>query len=119
MTIVSLACAALTAGCATRPESIAASYISHERYTDQSCQTLSFKMLETLTELNQRSKQQDGKADADAWSVFLWGIPLSKLSSGDFEGDIARLKGEVQAIKTAQIALKCPGLEQDTPKNAK
>jgi hypothetical protein len=36
----------------------------------------------------------------------LLGIPFSKLS-GDHEADVAKWKGEVEAIDTAQIRKKC------------
>ncbi len=93
------------AACATRPESIHASYVSHERYMDLDCDGLAVKMSDTRADLTKFSKMQDSKATGDAWGVFLLGIPFSKLS-GDVEGDVARLKGEVEAIETAQIK-KC------------
>jgi hypothetical protein len=63
-------------------------------------------MTDTRAELEKYSKMQDSKANGDAFGVFLLGIPFSKLS-GDHEGDVARLKGEVEAIDTAQIKNKC------------
>lgn len=96
----------LLAGCATRPESIHASYVSHEKFGYLDCPQLATKMDDTRTELVKFSKMQDDKANGDAVGVFLLGIPFSKLS-GDHEGDIARLKGEVEAIETSQIKLKC------------
>ena len=38
--------------------------------------------------------------------VFLLGIPFSQLS-GDHAGDVSRLKGEVEAVDTAQVKNKC------------
>lgn len=49
---------------------------------------------------------QDSKANGDAIGVFLFGIPFSKMS-GDYEGEIARLKGQVEAIETAQVKNGC------------
>jgi hypothetical protein len=106
VSIALLSAVTVVAGCANRPESIAASYISHERYTDLDCQQLVTKITDTRAELDKVSKMQDSKANGDAWGVFLLGVPFSKLS-GDHEGDVARLKGEVQAIETAQIKNKC------------
>lgn len=93
-------------GCANRPESIAASYISHEKYSSLNCAQLATRMSDTRSELDKFSKMQDSKANGDAFGVFLLGIPFSKLS-GDHQGDVARLKGEVQAIDTAQIKANC------------
>lgn len=66
-------------------------------------------MSDTRAELDKYSKLQDGKATGDAWGVFLLGVPFSKLS-GDHEGDVARLKGEIEAIDTAQVIGKCKAL---------
>lgn len=76
---------------------------------DQTCEVLTAKLADTRYELTKASKAQDGKANADAVGVFLVLVPFSKLS-GDHEGDVARLKGEVQAIETAQIKSKCKAL---------
>jgi hypothetical protein len=92
--------------CANRPETIHASFVSHEKYVDLNCDQLVTRISDTRSDLDKFSKLQDGKATGDAWGVFLLGVPFSKLS-GDHEGDVARLKGEVEAIETAQIKNKC------------
>ena len=102
----------LLVACANRPESIRASHVSFEKYVDMDCNALIAKMSDTRSDLDKFSKLQDSKANGDAVGVFLLGIPFSKLS-GDHEGDVARLKGEVEAIETAQIKVKCRG-EQKT-----
>jgi hypothetical protein len=81
-------------------------------------------MSETKEELVRMSKLQDEKATGDAIGVFLILVPVSKLT-GDYEGDVARLKGEVEAIETAQIKAKCKTLDSRaatspaSPSNAK
>lgn len=94
------------AGCANRPETIHASYVSHEKFTHLDCSSLSLEMNNTKSELDKYCKLQNSKANGDAVGVFLLGIPFSKLS-GDYEGEIARLKGQVEAIETAQIKKEC------------
>ena len=101
---------ALTAACANRPESIHASYVSHEKYAYLDCPALALKLSETKEELARMSKLQDEKATGDAIGVFLILVPVSKLT-GDYEGDVARLKGEVEAIETAQIKAKCKAVD--------
>jgi hypothetical protein len=49
---------------------------------------------------------QDTKANVDAATVFFVLIPASKLT-GDHAGDIAKYKGEVEAIETALIKTNC------------
>ena len=93
-------------GCATRPESISASYISHEKYMGKDCTSLILDMSNARSELAKFSSMQDSKANVDAATVFLVLIPASKLS-GDHAGDVAKYKGEVEAIETALIKTKC------------
>lgn len=96
----------MLSGCANRPETIRASFVSHEKFGALDCTALNAKMTDTRADLDKYSKLQDSKATGDAWGVFLLGVPFSKLS-GDHEGDVARLKGEVEAIDTAQIKASC------------
>ena len=96
-------------GCATRPESIHSSFVSHEKYIDLDCPSLATRMIDTRAELDKFSRMQDTKANVDAATVFFVLIPVSKLA-GDHEGDVARLKGEVEAVSTAQIKNKCKSL---------
>jgi hypothetical protein len=103
---LSIALALTFAGCATRPESISASFVSHEKYMGQTCPQLTDSMADARTKLADFSKLQDSKANVDAATVFLVLIPVSKLS-GDHAGDVAKYKGEVEAIETAQIKTNC------------
>lgn len=56
--------------------------------------------------LGRHSELRNTKANGDAVGLFLLGIPYSELS-GDHGGDIAKRKGEIEAIETAQIKKKC------------
>ena len=76
---VAAACLALVA-CANRPESIHASYVSHERFMDLECPALAKLLEDTRADLANLSHAQNEKANADAAGVFLLGIPFSKLS---------------------------------------
>lgn len=96
----------IVTGCANRPASISASYISHEKYIDNDCTKLATNMSDARAELDKFSKLQTSKANGDAWGVFLVLVPVSKMT-GDHEADVAKWKGEVEAIKTAQIKNKC------------
>ena len=93
-------------GCANRPESISASYVSHEKYTGLDCEELTTQLADARYKLSSFSDKQDTKANLDAGGVLLAFIPISALT-GDHEADVAKWKGEVQAIETAQITSKC------------
>jgi hypothetical protein len=101
-----LACVSVIAGCATRPESISASYVSHEKYSGRDCGALALDLSNARDELQKYSKMQDTKANVDAATVFLVLIPASKLS-GDHAGDVAKWKGEVEAVDTALVKAGC------------
>jgi len=105
-TVATLTACLLGAACANRPDSIHASYVSHEKYMELDCPSLVARMSSTRDDLAKQSEVQNAKATGDAIGVFLFGIPFSKLE-GDVEGEIARLKGEIEAIDTAMIKNKC------------
>jgi hypothetical protein len=73
---------------------------------DLDCPALAQLLEGTKIELANLSRAQDTQANADAVTVFLTLLPFSKLS-GDHEGEIARLKGQVEAVETAQAKNKC------------
>ncbi len=104
--VVALTSLMLMSACASRPESIPASYVSHEKYVAGDCTRLATQMTDARAELAKVSAMQDSKATGDAWGVFLIFVPVSKLT-GDHAGDVAKWKGEVEAIETAQIKNKC------------
>lgn len=93
-------------GCATRPESIPASFVSHEKYVANDCLQLNTNMSDARSQLAKYSAMQDSKANMDAATVFFVLIPASKLT-GDSAADVAKFKGEVEAIETAQIKNGC------------
>jgi hypothetical protein len=107
--IATICFAIAVVGCATRPESISASFVSHEKYMGQTCPQLTDSMADARAKLAEFSKLQDTKANVDAATVFLVLIPASKLS-GDHAGDVAKYKGEVEAIETAQVKSNCKKL---------
>ncbi len=96
----------MVSGCATRPESIHADFVSYERYTGMSCAELASRLAQTNGQLDAASRSQNNMANADAVGVFLVLVPVSKLT-GDHEAEVARLKGEVEALQTAQIKGRC------------
>ncbi len=104
--LLSLSLAALLIGCASRPESISASFVSHEKYSGRDCSQLAVDLSNARSDLQKYSSMQDSKANMDAATVFFVLIPASKLS-GDHAGDVAKWKGEVEAVETALIKNGC------------
>ncbi len=104
--LIGMTLAAALSGCANRPDSIHAEYISYERFAGLSCQELETRLADVRSRLEVASQQQNNAANADAVGVFLVLVPVSKLT-GDHEAEVAQLKGDVEAIETAQIKGKC------------
>ncbi len=112
--VTALAMIVAIVGCATRPESISASFVSHEKYMGQDCATLGISMADVRSQLSKFSDMQDTKANVDAATVFFALVPVSKLS-GDHAGDVAKYKGEVEAVETAMIKTGCKKSVSATP----
>lgn len=108
-TLLGLAITGALAACANRPESISASYVSHEKYAGLNCEQLKGQMENARRSLQEASDTQNTKANIDAAVVAVFLVPVSKLS-GDKSGDIAKWKGEVEAIETAQVRADCKRL---------
>jgi outer membrane murein-binding lipoprotein Lpp len=104
--LILVAATVLVSGCANRPESISASYMSHERFIDNDCAKLATQMGDARADLQKFSDMQNSQANTDAATVFFVLIPASQLA-GDYEADVAKYKGMVEAIETAQIKNKC------------
>lgn len=96
----------LFSACAKRPHDIAPDPVPRASFERMDCAGLTGKLQATQAELDKYTRLQDSKADNDAMGVLLLGLPLSKLT-GDHERDIARLKGELIAMKDAQASQKC------------
>ena len=87
LTVISLT--VLVASCANRPESIGASYTSHERYMDSDCSQLASTMANARATLADYSDKQNTAANTDAGGVFLVLIPPSAFV-GDSEADVVK-----------------------------
>jgi hypothetical protein len=73
-------CLSFISGCASRPDSIHADYVSSDRFGGLSRQELDHRLNETQVRLQTASSQQNNAANADAVGVFLAAIPVSKLT---------------------------------------
>ena len=98
-------------GCATAPEKIKAKHVSPLAYSNLSCDELREEMLRVNSHLDEVAGVQKKTARKDA-TVMAVGIlfrpALFFLAAGeDKEGEIARLKGESEAVASAAIQNNC------------
>jgi hypothetical protein len=112
-----MALAVAASGCASQASSIQASYVSPVLYQNLSCSQLALEAQAVSSRAQAAAGVQNKKAGQDA-AVMAVGLivfwPALFFTSGDgmAAGDVARLKGEMQAIEAASIYNKC-GLKFD------
>lgn len=110
--IAAVATTALVAGCATSPKDIAPVYVSPVLYQGLSCEQLAAEAARVSAAAAVATGAQEQQAGKDAAMVgvsliLFW--PAAFLVGGDKgnAAEIARLKGEMQAIEHANIQKNC------------
>ena len=99
-------------GCASSSENVTGSYISPLQYQSYSCQQLSEEAQRISSRVAQSSGVQDQKRTSDAVAttaavIIFW--PAAFLVSGNDQNtaELARLKGEFEALEKASIQKNC------------
>ena len=111
--IVLIAAASLAlAACAQSPDSIEASAVSPMLYAGQSCAALNAEALRVNDRLGDLTGRQARAASNDAAMtavslVLFWPAAFFIGSSGDHANDIARVRGEAEAIAAAARQRGC------------
>lgn len=94
-----------TIGCASYPEEVKPSCISDIKYKNAPCNELLAEH-EKLIEANRATtKRQTTAANSDVAGVLLIGVPIS--GSNDVACEVARLKGEILAVRRALATKEC------------
>ncbi len=96
---------ALVCACAPRADEITPAAISTSQYVGWGCERLAREKAFTDEALTRASDEQDSAARRDAMTVFLIGVPVS---GGGVKGEVARLKGNQEAIRRTMVARDCP-----------
>jgi len=109
---IALALVIALAGCAKSSEEVSTSYVSPIQYANHDCGQLRGELTRVNRQLVQKMRSQDGRADSDALAtgvgvVLFW--PALFFIKGDDEhaGELARLKGEFNAIEQSAIEKRC------------
>jgi hypothetical protein len=97
----------LIAACAKSPESIAPAYVSEVGFQSWNCTQLGEESSRLSAALSQASTQQENARTNDTVGVLLIGLPVSSLSGDNIAPEIARLKGESEAVRRASIQKGC------------
>lgn len=104
LTVAAIVVAAGLAGCAKKADNIEPAAISTAKYETWNCNQLTREKAFVDEALVRVSASQDKAASNDALMVFLIGVPTS---GGGTPGEVARLKGEQEAIRRTMVAKNC------------
>ncbi|MBZ0163384.1 MAG: hypothetical protein K8H74_11800 [Notoacmeibacter sp.] len=94
-------------GCATPPDRIAAIDLPTSVYANETCAGLAAERSTTTAKLAVLEKKQNKAVMDDAAGVFLIGLPVSSMTGGDQEVQIAAEKGKLQAIDRSIAEKQC------------
>jgi hypothetical protein len=116
-----IAVAIAVAGCAKGPDRISATYVSPIGYQHYTCEQISAEATRLSHKAQELAGVQQKKATGDAVAmgvglVLFW--PALFLIKGNDEkaGELARVRGEMEAIQQASIEKNC-GIKFEAPKS--
>ena len=104
----------LMVGCASKSSDIQSSYVSPMKFNSYSCSQLEQEYARLLTKSSSINAQQDSIATKDAVAtgvglVVFWPA-LFFIDTDDHKEEVARLKGELEAVESSSIQKNCSDL---------
>lgn len=117
---VALAGALLTAGCAKDASQVGATYVSPVLYDAYTCPQLAEEAQRVTSRAQQAAGVQDEKATNDKIAmgvglVIFWPAMLMTKGNDENTAELARLRGQMDAIEQASIKKKCGITFQHVP----
>jgi len=106
---------AACSACAPTPESIQPAYVSEVPYQSWSCQQLGEELGRLNTALATASAQQNSARTNDTVGIILIGLPVGSMSGQSIAPQIARYKGEQEAVNRAMIRGQCGEMMRTYP----
>jgi hypothetical protein len=99
------------AGCATAGKDVTATYVSPTQFSNLDCEQIRME----ITRLNGRANQLSGRLDEAAsndkaivaGSLLFWPALFALGGTKQQEAELARLKGEYDALQTTSVQKKC------------
>ncbi|CAN1546852.1 hypothetical protein MCEMIH16_01997 [Caulobacteraceae bacterium] len=105
--------AAMLTACATAPDKIQASYVSPIQYSAYDCDQIRAELLRVSGRVREVAGAQKRQSNNDAWAmgvglVLFWPALFFLAGGSDRKEELARLKGDYDALEQAAIQKKCP-----------
>jgi len=105
--------------CAPTPESIQPAYVSEVPYQSWTCIQLGEELGRLNNALSTASAQQSTARSNDVAGVILLGLPVGSMSGQSIAPQIARYKGEQEAVNRAMIRNSCGEMKRLYPPDSK
>ena len=110
--LVALLCAGSLSACATAPDRISGSYVSPIQYSSYDCDQIREELVRISARVSEVSGAQKKQADSDAIAmgvglVVFWPALFFLAGGNDRKEELARLKGEYEALESSAIQKKC------------
>lgn len=110
-------------GCASSPESVSSSYVSPLQYQSYDCDQVAQEMHRITHKVQEVTGVQSSKASGDAVAVtaslLFWPALLFLAAGEDKSAELARLKGEAEALEQAAVQKKCTALLEQIERERK
>ena len=90
-----------------KPENIQPAYISEMGYRDYTCEQLAQEQARLVAALATASDTQRHTRSNDIAGLIFLGLPVSSISGGNIASQIARLKGELEAVQKTAVQKVC------------
>jgi len=104
--LIVIAALLMVVGCAGRASSVSPVAVSTLEFKHLACEDTKALLSQKTAEQNALTRKQNNAATADAVGVFLILLPLGSVFGADVEGELAQVKGEVNALRRA-IGMNC------------
>lgn len=105
------ALAVIVSGCAKNPDKISATYVSPIQYQNYTCEQIGEEYKRISVRVAEVSGMQEDARERDSVAtgvgVVLFWPAVFFLAAGDHEDELARLKGEYEALERAAIEKEC------------
>ena len=109
--VCSLVCLSFLCACSTSPDKISASYVSPLQYQSYNCNQIRMEMQRVGRQVHDIAGKQQGEATKDAVALgaglILFWPALFFMIGDDKKEELARLKGEYEALQSAAIQKEC------------
>lgn len=95
------------AGCATAPENITSSYVSPMLYRNWTCEQMAEEGHRLIAAYQTVAVKQNQAVMGDAFGVIMIGLPISSMTGNNVAPEVAKVKGEHEALMLAAREKGC------------